>query len=174
MVLLPSDSACLFGMHKARSLRWIDADGGGTISSEEFEQGVETAEVQALMRDLSLDVKDAQMFFSMLVAVSNDTMVDGLPREWHHMRPVSCFCVSSLSGWLGWGWVAQGVLGWVVSRGSELSFLVENPRRLRTNVGASGGSLRDLCPNSRRFVALSVCLCLPNLAAGGFYKKSIP
>ena len=73
------------------------------------------------------------------------------------------FCVSSLSGWLGCGWVAQGVVGWVVSQGSELSFLVENPRRLRTNIEASGGSLRDLCPNSRRFVALSVCLRPPTL-----------
>ena len=90
-------------------------------------------------------------------------MVDGLPRKWHHMRPVSAFCASSLSGWLGCGWVAQGVVGWVVSQGSELSFLVENPRRLRTNIEASGGSLRDLCPNSRRFVALTVCLRPPTL-----------
>ena len=96
-------------------------------------------------------------------------MVDGLPRAWHHMRPVSSFCVSSLSGWLGCGWVAW-VVGWVLPQGSELSFLVGNPRRLRTNIEDSGGSLRDLCPNSRRFVALSVCLRLPNLAAGGFKK----
>ena len=60
----------------------------------------------------------------------------------------------------------------MVSQGSELSFLVENPRRLRTNIEASGGSLRDLCPNSRRFVALSVCLRPPNLAAGGFKKSN--
>ena len=84
-------------------------------------------------------------------------------RSWHHMRPVSAFCASSLSGWLGCGWVAQGVVGWLVPQGSELSFLVENPRRLRTNIEASGGSLRDLCPNSRRFVALSVCLRPPTL-----------
>ena len=90
---------------------------------------------------------------------SGDSMVGGLPRKWHHMRPVSCFCVSSLSGWLGCDWLGC-VVGWVVPQGQERSFLVEIPLRLRTNLEASGGSLRDLCQNSSRFVALGVCVCV--------------
>ena len=80
------------------------------------------------------------------------------------------FC--SLSAWLACGWVGW-VVGWLVSQGSELSFLVENPRRLRTNIEASGGPLRDLCPNSRRFVALGVCLRPPTLPPDAL-KNPIP
>ena len=65
--------------------------------------------------------------------------------------------------------------GWGVPQVQERSFLVEIPRRLRINSEASGGSLRDLCQNPRRFVALGVCVCVfapPNLAAGGFKKMN--
>ena len=34
------------------------------------------------------------------IRASEDTTVYGLPRAWHHMRPVLCFCVS---GWAPWG-----------------------------------------------------------------------
>jgi len=54
----------------------IDQDGSGDITLEEFQENSRSDEVQALMNSVNLDVRDAELFFRMLVACNHEDSVN--------------------------------------------------------------------------------------------------
>jgi len=54
----------------------IDADGTGTISLNEFVKALENEKVKTYLQLQGLDVKDAEMFFRMLLSASDSDEID--------------------------------------------------------------------------------------------------
>lgn len=50
--------------------RRLDTDDSGTITFEEFQEGVRSEQVAALMAAIELDIKDAELFFDMLLSAA--------------------------------------------------------------------------------------------------------